>query len=920
MEILSVALKNFKSHRDAYFEFQPGTNAICGENGAGKTSILEAIAWALFNYKGSYKSEDLIHSGTASGLARVSFVSSFDGRTYEVQRCTQKGYQVYDPQLKVKLDLNRIEEDILPWLRQHMGVPPGTDLARLFGNTVGVPQGTFTADFLATEKERKKTFDATLKVEEYRQAYDKAGSLEKYARVEVEKLEQAIAYYTETLRDWDPLQAKHLELQEEIQQVETALQTCQAQLRQLKQEKTELAAQATRMQQLTLCLETLTAQIQSQQQLDLRLEREVQSAQQAVSVCQVNQTGHQQFLAAETALQDLEQRRRRQQLLLDQWQAYREQRSDRQTQLATLRHQLKRFTLIQSELEQLSPLIEQQTELEQQQQVLGQHLQACQTWRRTVHTEHKQLQHSRDRLEKVSSEIKAIAALARTVEQIPVLEQHQQRYQQQLSRVEAAQQFEAELRQILRQGEAQRNHHLTQVEQAQDAVAKVQQTMPLLRATLQPVLVALATSDERNHQLLEALQIVLQDLSEQVSTPRLAQQLQQTQQQLQLARQHQVRFAQLDPLMDRQTVLKAQVEDLQASLAYWQTQLVAEPALLQQQSQFVNQLTALGNPRGLKHLYQQELQQQTQVEAQIQAIEQSLQASQAAIADLETQLHNYVNLPEQIQVQQERRESQRTAYQTYLEHQQLAHRLKDRQAEQAAAIAQLKTLESEARTVATDWDQLSKTFDAQRFEAVQSLDKELETQQITLSARLPEILKRLQDANQQLEHLKIIQLKRDRTRIELVEREKAKHLITFARKAYKQAGPRITERYVQSISREADKLFRELLNRQNVALEWTREYEILVQEGANLRRFVNLSGGEQMCAALAVRLALLKVLADIDIAFFDEPTTNMDRLRREQLADAIANIKSFRQLFVISHDDTFEKVTGNVVLVKRQAE
>ena len=45
MYLLSVTLTNFKTHRDRNFEFQLGTNAICGVNGAGKTSILEAIAW-----------------------------------------------------------------------------------------------------------------------------------------------------------------------------------------------------------------------------------------------------------------------------------------------------------------------------------------------------------------------------------------------------------------------------------------------------------------------------------------------------------------------------------------------------------------------------------------------------------------------------------------------------------------------------------------------------------------------------------------------------------------------------------------------------------------------------------------------------------------------------------------------------------
>jgi exonuclease SbcC len=72
-----------------------------------------------------------------------------------------------------------------------------------------------------------------------------------------------------------------------------------------------------------------------------------------------------------------------------------------------------------------------------------------------------------------------------------------------------------------------------------------------------------------------------------------------------------------------------------------------------------------------------------------------------------------------------------------------------------------------------------------------------------------------------------------------------------------------------------------------------------------------------MCAALAVRLALLKVLADIDIAFFDEPTTNMDRPRRASLAEAIGRIKAFQQLFVISHDDTFEQVTENIIFLER---
>jgi len=70
-----------------------------------------------------------------------------------------------------------------------------------------------------------------------------------------------------------------------------------------------------------------------------------------------------------------------------------------------------------------------------------------------------------------------------------------------------------------------------------------------------------------------------------------------------------------------------------------------------------------------------------------------------------------------------------------------------------------------------------------------------------------------------------------------------------------------------------------------------------------------------MAAALSVRLALLKQLTDIRIAFFDEPTTNMDAERRENLAIEISRITHFDQLFVVSHDETFDNYVDNVIAV-----
>ena len=48
MIINNIELTNFKSHKSTKIEFKKGISLILGENGAGKSSILEAISYAFF--------------------------------------------------------------------------------------------------------------------------------------------------------------------------------------------------------------------------------------------------------------------------------------------------------------------------------------------------------------------------------------------------------------------------------------------------------------------------------------------------------------------------------------------------------------------------------------------------------------------------------------------------------------------------------------------------------------------------------------------------------------------------------------------------------------------------------------------------------------------------------------------------------
>ena len=68
-----LELINFKSHANTTLDFNPGISLIVGENGAGKSSIFEAISFALFK---SYTTKSIHNPFTT--LARP-IIDNFSG-------------------------------------------------------------------------------------------------------------------------------------------------------------------------------------------------------------------------------------------------------------------------------------------------------------------------------------------------------------------------------------------------------------------------------------------------------------------------------------------------------------------------------------------------------------------------------------------------------------------------------------------------------------------------------------------------------------------------------------------------------------------------------------------------------------------------------------------------------------------------
>ena len=88
MRIRRILLENFGSHARTEVSFTEGVNAIIGENGAGKTTILEAIVYALYP-RSIRNQDDMIRIGTLR--MRVELEFEMEGKVYLLVREREKG-------------------------------------------------------------------------------------------------------------------------------------------------------------------------------------------------------------------------------------------------------------------------------------------------------------------------------------------------------------------------------------------------------------------------------------------------------------------------------------------------------------------------------------------------------------------------------------------------------------------------------------------------------------------------------------------------------------------------------------------------------------------------------------------------------------------------------------------------------------
>lgn len=176
---------------------------------------------------------------------------------------------------------------------------------------------------------------------------------------------------------------------------------------------------------------------------------------------------------------------------------------------------------------------------------------------------------------------------------------------------------------------------------------------------------------------------------------------------------------------------------------------------------------------------------------------------------------------------------------------------------------------------------------------------------------LPLLLKLIEDQESKLEEM-------DEKRKELEIKRKVQSIVTFLRMFSREITPILRLQHTQEISRKATELFSNLITSSEYnEILITPNYDLLIQRFGVAEDITNLSGGEQVIACLAIRMAIAEVLAKQGLILLDEPTVFLDDTRIEALSSVFQQFRPVKQMIAVTHDDRFTQIADYSVLIEK---
>lgn len=892
MKITQVDLENFKSYQNSSISFMPGTNAISGKNGAGKSSILEAIGFAVFGYA-PYTHEQLVREGKNTASVTVHLTGN-DGRSYEVVRkCgSSSKHYAYDPELDEKMVSG--VGDTLDWLRDFMGVNEGTDLSALFRDAVGVQQGRLTSVFLEPASQRKDTFNPLLGVDEYEEIWNMLLEPKRFLEEQIQSKETLIARFKGEVKRLPSLQKQENKLEEEISEEEQSKKEAEEKLSEVKNEKQRLESQKEKIQSLRAKVNSANSDVENS---ELRLKdalEAVREAERAQEIAEKTEDSYIAYKEAQESLAVLEDRRNERDAVKDELNQHKNELNVVAEKIKHTKKQLGKISAAEEKLEELKPKVELQKNLEEKLEEANQNKSRFEEIQGNIHEAKREL-------ERLNKKLNAIEeSLAEKKEKETNLAQLKKER-------ESLNEQRENLTSTIAGKRATRKEQITKIEALEiGETAKCpvceEPLTPEHRDELLERFTRKIKEFDKDLENLERKQDAIESALEDIDN-----QIEEIENQIKtLPRQEEA-----DDLQKQTDKKTDAVSEMSEKL----NELEEAPSKVNRLEQ---QLKELGDPQTKHITTSANVEDRDTVEQELEKLKAEKNTLAENVKGAKEGLEEFAGIDQKLSSERDVLEENQQGHQRHLEHDSLAKKLPEREERADELENQVDEAQRELNRVTQEYEEAKEKYDAEEYQKLVDTLNQLQEEVTTLEERLRNKNELLDEAQEEIQELLEVKRKKQEAADEKESLEDTLRLLSFFRRLLRDAGPEITRRLVDLISLEADRFYSDMMQDYKSRLKWTDDYNVVLQTDGRKREFPQLSGGEGMAAALAIRLALLREVTGIDVAFFDEPTANLDDLRRDNLSEQIMDVKGFSQLFVISHDDTFEQDTDHIVRVTKE--
>ncbi len=150
------------------------------------------------------------------------------------------------------------------------------------------------------------------------------------------------------------------------------------------------------------------------------------------------------------------------------------------------------------------------------------------------------------------------------------------------------------------------------------------------------------------------------------------------------------------------------------------------------------------------------------------------------------------------------------------------------------------------------------------------------------------------------------------------QENKKKKIVSILRSLMRELPNRLLPNYIERISNTATEILQSIAPESDIqSIIVNDDYSLNIIRLGNIEDISVLSGGETIVIALTLRLAFAKEFSSLDTLILDEPTIFLDERRRGELVSVLEKNRLVGQMFVVTHDPDFERIADKTYLINK---